>query len=362
MNILIVKLGAISDVMFATPLVEAVKTLVDDPVIDWLVGSHAEPILRGYPGLRKRIVYDRLLSGGLYGWAMSLGRLIRLWRSNYELVFLLERGPAAQVMAGLTESPVRVGFEGHLARMCLTHTIPFGTGIHETERYLNLLRGLGYEVASPPMHLGLTEEAQVVVELLLDEEEVEPPYIAVVPGGGRNPFTTTLIKRWMPESYAAVAHGLAERGTVIVVGSPDEAEACELVAKAAGPRAVNTCGRLNQPQMAAMLARCAVVVTNDSGPLHIAAAVHTPTVSIFGPTDPRLRAPLGDMHRYLWRPPPCGPCALPEQVGRRHNWDCTRRGDELACLRAVTPELVLQAVDETLAGIPWPGHEPFWRD
>ena len=359
MNILIVKLGAISDVLFATPLVEAVRRQVDDPQIDWLVGSHAEPILRGYPGLRKRIVYDRLLSGGLYGWAMSLGRLLHTWRSQYELVFLLERGAAAQILVGLTESPVRIGFQGQLAGLCLTHSMPFESTQHETERYLDLLRGLGYEVESPPLTLGLTDEAQVVAELLLQDEEADPPYFAVAPGGGRNPNTLTLIKRWQPEAFVEVARHMAQYGTVIAVGSADEAEACAQVAAAAGRKGVNAAGRLNLPQLAAMLARCDVLVSNDSGPLHIAAAVGTPTVGIFGPTDPRRRAPLGPTHRYLWMPPDCAPCCQPDLVGRKYRWTCTRRGDELRCMRDVTAAMAIRAVDAALAGRPWPSHDPY---
>jgi lipopolysaccharide heptosyltransferase II len=360
-NILVVKLGAISDVLFATPLVESIHTLCDQPQIDWMIGSHAEPVLRGYPGLRRRIVYDRLLSGGPYGAAVNFGRLLRMWRSQYELVFLLERGASMQTVVGLTEAPVRVGFAGQLARFCLTHAIPFESTMHETERYLELLRGLGYEAPNPGMKLGLSHEGQVVAELLLQECAAEPPFIGLAPGGGRNPRTQTLIKRWQPEGYAEVARALAERGTVVVLGTPDEAEACAAVAAAAGPRAINTAGRLNLPQLAAMAARCAVVIANDSGPLHIAAAVGTPTVAIFGPTDPRRRAPLGATHRFLWQPPECGPCAQPDLVGRRYRWVCRRVGDEQRCLRNVTSALVVAAADEALAGIPWPEALPFNR-
>jgi lipopolysaccharide heptosyltransferase II len=352
-KILVVKLGAISDVLFATPLVEAVRSLVEDPVIDWLVGSQAEPILRGYPGLRRRIVYDRLLSGGVYDWAMSLGRLLHAWRSQYELVFLLERGPGAQLLVGLTEATVRVGFAGQMARFCLTHRIAFdGQPRHEIERNLDLLRGLGYEVANPGMRLGLTDEAQVTAELLLQDAQADPPYLAIAPGGGRNPHTLTLIKRWPIEAYRQVAHELGRRGTVLVLGSPDEAEACAAVTAAAGRGAVNTVGRLNLPQLAAMLARCRVLVSNDSGPLHIAAAVGTPTVGIFGPTDPRRRAPLGQAHRFLWAELDCSPCADPDRVGRSHCFTCRRAGDELGCLKRVSPEAVLATVDEVLAAAP----------
>lgn len=361
MNILVVKLGAISDVLFATPLVEAVRRVADDPVIDWMVGSHSEPILRGHHGLRRCIVYDRLLSGGLYGAAVNFGRLLRVWRNQYELVFLLERGRAAQIVAGLTEAPVRVGFSGRLDWPCLTHTVPFESTVHETERYLSLLRGLGHEVDNPGLKLGLSQEGQVVAELLLQDEEAEPPYIGIAPGGGRNPNTVTLIKRWQTEDYAEVARQLGERGTVLVLGSPDEAEACAQVTAAAGPKAINTVGRLNLPQLAAMCARCSVVVANDSGPLHIAAAVGTPTVGIFGPTDPRRRAPLGPTHRYLWTPPDCGPCADPDVVGRHYYWECKRPRDLQRCLRDVRPAMVVKAVDEALAGLEWPDERPFDR-
>lgn len=358
MNILIVKLGAISDVMFVTPLVEALKRVHANPHIDWLVGRIAEPILRGHPDLRRRIIFNGF-RGGLQGMATTAGRLLRVWRSNYDLVLVLERGGFFQAMAAFTESPKRVGYQGQLARICLTHAVPFDVEKHETERYLDTLRALDHNVVNTGLHLALTYEAQVTVDLLLQRAEGGPPYIAIAPGGGVNPLTTSLIKRWPVESYAQVARELRHRATVVVVGTKDEAAACAGVARAAGPAAINTCGELDLPQMAAMLARCDVTVANDSAPLHIAAAVGTPTVGIFGPTDPRRRAPLGPIHRYLWNPPPCGPCARPELVGPRHKWQCTRLEDPLRCLHDVTPAHVLEAIDEALAGVLWHETTPF---
>ncbi len=362
MNILIVKLNAIGDVLFATPLVEACRQVYPRARIDWLVATHAEPILRGHPSIRECIVYDGPYGGS--GWASLYAYrqiMLRLRHAGYEVIFCLHRNFAAQLLVLQTQAPTRVGFRGGLSRFTLTHEVDFDPSDHETERYLDLLRALGRPVSNPGMKIGLTDDAEVTAELLWQDERIGSPAIALAPGGGRNPGTEMLIKRWPLERYQELARRLVGEtgGTIVVVGSRDEAELCAAVAEAVPDRHVNLCGRTDLPQLAAVLARCRVMVANDSGPLHIAAALGVPTVALFGPTDPRLVAPLGARHRHLWIPPDCGPCYRPDNARSRSVWTCIRTGDELRCLRDVTVDMVLGGVLDALAGEPWPEHRPY---
>ncbi|NUQ01800.1 MAG: glycosyltransferase family 9 protein, partial [Armatimonadetes bacterium] len=184
MNILIVKLNAIGDVLFATPLLEACREIWPESACDWLIARHAEPILRGHPSLRQRIVYEGPWGGtGLASLIAYRRMLLRLREEDYDLVFCLHRNFAAQLLVASTQARQRVGFRGALSRLTMTHEVTFEDTIHETERYLNLLRGLGHEVANPGMRIGLTHEAQVTAELLLQEAALPEPLLAIAPGG-----------------------------------------------------------------------------------------------------------------------------------------------------------------------------------
>lgn len=362
MKTLLIKLNAIGDVLFATPLLEAIRASDPDGTIDWLVGRHSEPILRGHPSIAERIVYDGpwLVNApvALMGYRKVV---LRLRENAYDRVFLLHRRPASQLLARATRAPIRVGFEGAISRWTMTHTVAFDPTLHETERYLNLLRVFHPDVAAPPTRIGFTEEAEVTAELLIGERDLREPRIAIAPGGGRNPGTEMLIKRWPAERYAEAARVLAAEtgGSILVVGTPDEQELCAAVAAAVGERACDLCGRTTLPQLAAILARCQVMIANDSGPLHIAAAAGTPTVALFGPTDPRLVAPRGPLHRYLWAPPECGPCYRPDNARSRKIWTCDRTGDPLRCLRDIPTEWVVSAALEALAGTPYASDLPY---
>ncbi len=362
MKLLIVKLNAIGDVLFATPLVEACRQVWPDAQIDWLLGRHSEPILRGHPSLHQRIFYEGPWGGtGLASLLYYRHIMLTLRANRYDVVFCLHRNFAAQLLCAGTRAPLRVGFQLGLSRRTMTHQVYFDDRIHETERYLNLLRALGHDVGNPGMRIGLTNESQVLAELLLQEVGPRRPLLGLLPGGGRNPGTVMLIKRWPAERYGELARRLigATKGTLLVMGSPDEQELCDEVTAAAGEGAYSLCGRTDLTMLAAILARCQVVVANDSGPLHIAAALGVPTVALFGPTDPRLVSPLGPQHRFLWQPPECGPCYRPDNVNTRRDWDCTRPNDTLRCLRDVGVEVVQSAALDALAGRPWPEHRSY---
>jgi ADP-heptose:LPS heptosyltransferase len=162
------------------------------------------------------------------------------------------------------------------------------------------------------------------------------------------PGSNASSRRWEPDRYAEVAARMAGRGArVVVFGSAGERE---LTAHVAGSHALDLGGRTDLPLLAAGLAACRVLVTNDSGPMHLAAAVGTPTVSVQGPADPRVTRPLGEGHLLVWGAPiPCVPCVKNE---------CPRSGAgfrlpeaERECLRLIGVDEVEQIVLRQLSGV-----------
>ncbi|MBI5834296.1 MAG: glycosyltransferase family 9 protein [Armatimonadetes bacterium] len=348
MKALIVKLNAIGDVVFATPLVAGLAEAYPGLDIDWLVGRHAAPILAGHPLLRRTILYDGPWAGSRLAGALETLRILpALRRERYDLAFCLHRSRAATLLTSLSGARRRIGFEHGGAERWLTEAVPFDAAAHETRRYLALLAALGHDAGDRPMCLGWTAEAAGEAADLLPDG----PWVGLAPGGGRNPGTEMLIKRWPAERFAELARRVeAELGArVAVFGTPDEADLCAEVAGATG---LNLCGRTRLAGLAAVLARLSVFVANDSGPLHMAAAAGTPTIALFGPTDPRLVAPLGEPHRHFWRPPDCAPCYRPDNARDHAVWHCARVGDELRCLRDVSVADVYGAVRGTRRGDP----------
>jgi heptosyltransferase-2 len=143
---------------------------------------------------------------------------------------------------------------------------------------------------------------------LLAEEGTGADFIGINPGAS---YGTA--KRWLPERFAAVADLLAERGArVVIVGGPAERETGQAIADQMRSPARVLCGRTTLPELVGVLARLRTLVTNDSGPMHLAAALGVPVVAVFGPTDWRETHPVGDRHRLVREDVHCSPCRLRE--------------------------------------------------
>jgi ADP-heptose:LPS heptosyltransferase len=205
-------------------------------------------------------------------------------------------------------------------------------------------------VVNRGMSVSVSAETAAWAEEFLHRHGVGPTdlLVGIAPGGGKNPGTTMLFKRWFPERYAAVADALAARhgARILLVGGPDEVELAETMRHSMQTEPILAAGQTTLQQLAGLLQRCRVVLANDSGPLHLAAAAGAATVALFGPSDPRLVAPLGERHRALWHPPECAPCYEPTTVRQTKVWTC-HRGDVL-CLRQIEVEEVVAAVEEVL--------------
>jgi len=203
---------------------------------------------------------------------------------------------------------------------------------HQAGEYYELL-GMPPADPVPPPRLTPGPEAE---EECRRRFGIEPGrrYAALSPGAARGPS-----KRWPEEHFAAVGRALAGRGAAIVIlGGRDEAALCERVAEAVGGSARSLAGRASLPAAAAVLAHCAVAVTNDSGGMHLAAAAGTRVVAVFGLTDPAKTGPLGPGHTVIAAP------------GARGARDIPRASAEAAaCLRGIDPERVASAAIEALA-------------
>ena len=225
--------------------------------------------------------------------------------------------------------PRRMGVASHGRELLLTERRPGrqpGDASHQVWEYYRLLE-LGEDGGPAAPRITPPPSARDEAAQLLSADE-NRPWIAMLPGAARGDS-----KRWPPERFAAVAKGLVEshNARIALLGTAAERPACDHIAAAVGDAACNLAGRTSLTVLAAGLARCGAVVSNDSGGMHLATAVGTPVVAIFGLTDPDLTGPLGEANRVI-----CG--APPEQRTR----DVPRESAEAASAqRSVQPERVL---------------------
>jgi heptosyltransferase-2 len=219
--------------------------------------------------------------------------------------------------------------------------VPWSAAEHAVRRYLALARPAGGDpaAADPRPEVPLLADARERAVALLAEAGVVDgePLLAVAPG------SIWGTKRWLPEGFASVVRSAADRRLIpVLVGPASERPLCDEIIRAAGARAANLAGRCLIPELAAVLARARALVSNDSGAGHVASAVGTPVVTIFGPTVPAFGyAPFGGDHRIVEHETlPCRPCD-------RHGPEVCPLG-HFRCMREVGADRVLEALDEVI--------------
>lgn len=332
----------------AAPAAGGKKTLIVG--VNWLGDSiMAMPALQAY---RRRNPRDRmvmLVKGRLAElWTMhaaldavrvfpegragtvQAARLIKAERFDQALILPLSfRAALAPFLAGV---PRRTGFPGHWRRWMLTDVIESDQapeGAHQCFEYMALLRVLDCSREAPC----LAVPAAVLARARGLLGDAPAAWIGLMPGAARGPS-----KRWPAEHFAAAGRLLHQelKCNIVVLGAAAERELCGQVAAAIGAGAVNRAGETSLTELAAVLALCALLIANDSGGMHLAVAVGTPVVAVFGNTDPGKTGPLGDRARVLQE----------SAVRRRNIGRCSRAAE--ASLRRVRPEQVAAAGLELL--------------
>jgi len=321
--------------VFAIPAVQSVAACRPGARV-FLVGpSGVCDLLRGM------VPWETLpLDGARIGSRLATAWRLRSRRPDLAVVFPESFSSALE--AWVAGAPRRLGRPTQGRRALLTDPIGFGARPrtrHVVDEYLDLARAVGGSIGERTPHLILHPEDVRAAEGLLPDGG-EPWRLGLVPGARYGPA-----KRWPPERFADLARRFGQRrgdGEVVLFGSAEERFLCEWIASRVRGRVVSVAGRTRPGVLAACLARCSLVVGNDTGPTHVAAAVGTPVVAVFGSTNPVWTAPVGARQRVVRRPVECSPCYL-------------RRCDRgYPCLAAITVDDVWDACRE-LEGRPQEG-------
>lgn len=302
----------IGDAVMSEPALSAVRRLFPQAELTLLVKPAVAELFKGHPDVAHILVYDdRGQHAGLSGkWRLAN----ELRRGRFDLAILFQNAFEAALLAFLAGIPRRYGYATDGRRLLLSDPIPRPgrTAIsHQVHYYLEMLRPLGCEEGAKPPRLVLFREEETAMAKRLMESGVGGDELVI----GLNPGSTYGgAKRWLPERFAETADRLAGQSgaKVLIVGARGEEPLARAIAEKIQAGTVVLSGQTSVRELMAAVKRCAVFVTNDTGPMHIAAAFGVPVVAVFGPTDWRTTAPFGTGHTLVRQPVDCSPCLLRE--------------------------------------------------
>ncbi len=306
-KICVFKIGAMGDVLMSTPMVHALRQKFPKARIDYWTGEAAASVLAGNHDLNAAIAFpDNTFLGKRLDLALRLARQVAAQR--YDLMFILDKHWSLATFGRLCNVPVRIGFDRDGEGFANTAAIPYGPRKHEIDYYLDLAYFVGArKIIRPQLELTLGKTDLAFAKQFFKQHKLNPKKtIGIAAGGAKNPGQDMVIRRWPTERFAAVAKTLAAEGwQILLIGrSPGDDHVLPGML-AAVPNAVNATSTFSLRQSAALMKQCRALICNDSGPMHFAAAVGTPTISIFGATDPVRKAPRGKEHRSVWNPIDC---------------------------------------------------------
>ncbi len=350
LTILVVKLSDIGDVLTATPALRALRESFPAARLDALVPPNSAPVLAQSPLVDEVIVfdkfqYDRPLDALRLSSLAALVRFARhLRRQRYDCLVILHHlttrwGTLKYAALALTSgAKVRVGLDNGRGWFLTHRAHDGGFGArHEVEYWLDVVGTIGAVTEDTSLEMTIGEDDQIPMT------NDQCPLVAIHPGSGGY----SLARRWSAEGFARVADALAERhnARIVLVGTP--ADGVSQVASLMRSKAVNLEGKTTLGQLAAVLKRCDLFIGADSGVMHLAAAVGTPLVAIFGPSNHRAWGPWprDGRHIVLRADLPCSPCSyVGYRVGQREGCQA------MTCMKAITPEMVLAAAERLLQG------------
>jgi heptosyltransferase I len=338
-KILIIKPSALGDVIHGLPVLQALHSCFAESEIHWVVARGFHEILEGHPLIHKLWIIDKNSwkePAKALATFTELKRLAAgLRREKFDLVVDLQ-GLFRSAMIGLfTGTKERAGFENARegAKFSYKYRIRTDAELHAVDKNMQLARALGCDAGDPVFSFPPLDLAPELSRLLPSE------YAVFAPSAG------TLVKRWPAANFGYLASKLPIPA-IIVGGKSDVALANEIAAFSRG-RAVSLAGKTSLKGLAAIIKGAKFLVTADSGPMHIAAALNIPVFAIFGPTNPVRTGPYGKIHTIIRSDLPCSPCYKRKPC------------DDWKCMSGITVEFVANVIanaETSLAALPKPPH------
>ncbi|GLI32637.1 lipopolysaccharide heptosyltransferase I [Desulforhabdus amnigena] len=325
-KILIVKPSALGDIVHSLPFLNAVRERFPKAEIHWVVARGLHGILEDHPMIHRLWIIDKDQWKRLSRIGETFSQLRHLFsairRERFDMVVDLQGLFRSGIISYATGAKRRIGFkearEG--SPLFYTHRICGGRDIHAVERYMKIAAFLGCNTARLRFPLPPFPTRIPLMDSLPED------YIVLAPSAG------TRVKRWPPERFGELAARLPFT-SVIVAGKADVPLAERVLAASAG-KAISLAGKTSMKELLAVIQKAKFVVSNDTGPMHIAAALEVPVFAIFGPTNPLRTGPYGAIHTIIREDLSCSPCYRRKECA------------DVQCMKNLTLERVLGIIDE----------------
>jgi len=320
-----------------TPAVRAIRKRFPNTQISLLVKPWVAPVFENSEHIDQLLMYD---DKGRHKNIFGKFRLARdLKKYHFDAAILLQNAFEAALITFLADIPLRIGYNTDVRQLLLTHAVTCTNEIkkkHQTDYYLNILRGIGIVEDNKELYLRLNQRDRFQAEKILLEEQlsIDDTIVGINPGATYGPA-----KQWPYDRFARLADRIQTftESRVIIFGGPNDKNLGENISQKMQYRPIDLSGKTSLGEAMALIERCDLFITNDSGLMHVAAALDVPLIAVFGSTNPTTTGPLGRNSRIVRVSLECSPCLRPE---------CPK--GHLDCMDQISVEMVFKVVKEML--------------
>lgn len=326
---LVISSTGVGDTLWGTLAIQALKKTYPQSYLGVLVSPLGFQALQNNPNIDEYFIFRRGLSG-FFSWPFLMGKLKK---RRIETAFIFHSSDRVLwPMCYFAGPSAIIGFAGENKGLdfILTKTFPNIPDVHGVAKRLKLVQAVGIQAPQGRINFFLTGQDREMADRFLEKYGIDPhlPIIGIHPGA-QKPF-----KCWPAKNFIAVGNGLQSKlcGRIIITGDEQEKELAQEIANQV-KNSVSAAGKLSLRGTAALIEKMKVFITNDTGPMHIAFALNTPTVALFSPTDSKICGPYGNGQSIvIEKPKTCSPC-----IGK----NCKNP----ICMEQITPEEVIAAAE-----------------
>lgn len=311
-RVLIRSANWVGDAVMSLPAISSVRRSFPQAEISILAKPWVAEIFQNRSIVDRVIIYQ---SPGIHQGLQGKWRLAKkIKEEGFELALLLQNAFEAALISYLAGIPRRAGYDTDGRGLLLTHPVALNKKIkkgHQIDYYLQMVESLGCQPAKRTPYLEISRERQEEAQQMLQFQGIgeSEDLVGISPGA-----TFGSAKQWFPEKYGKLAERIVKNfgARILIFGSQGDKNAAVQVGQNAKVSLVDLTGRTTLGQAMALIGRCRLFITNDSGLMHLAAALRVPVVAIFGSTDPDKTGPIAEVCRVVRKPVPCAPCLKTE--------------------------------------------------
>ena len=326
------------DIIHALPVPQALKILYPRARITFLVNRQFQEILTGNPSIDEILLFDREIRNHFFKSIFSIISLVKAIRNkSFDLVIDLQGLLRSGLLAWAAKGKKVIGFENARegSRFFYDQRIPVeNENMHAVDRYLLVPKSMGWS-GKAQFDIILNKKDEEFIEVFIKAEKVKS-YLKII---GIQPVGRWKTKQWSGFNFARLADRIQETNEyqVVFFGSKEDLFQVQEIAGQMKNLPIIATGKLTLKQLAAFLKKCEMLITNDSGPMHLAAALNIPVVALFGATDFRRTGPYGDRHYIIHQNIFCSPC---------FSRTCLNKSYDMECMETITPEEVFEKFKE----------------